>query len=102
MQTIGEVTAPGWLAPLVAGFSAACGCGCGGAAPLVATGGGGAVVPAGSRATRILVSPTAYSISVKPVSDRSPASVRITAASGAGGGRRPPILTAGPRPVPPR
>src|SRR5207253_10974163 len=100
MPTIGEVTVPGWLAPLVAGFSAAYGCGCGGAAPLVATG-GGAVVPAGSRATRILVSPTAYSISVKPVSDRSPASVRMTAASGAGGGRRPPILTARPRPVPP-
>ena len=27
MPTIGEVTMPGWLAPLVAGFSAACGCG---------------------------------------------------------------------------
>src|SRR5438477_10333559 len=97
MPTIGEVTAPGWLAPLVAGFSAAWGCG--GAAPFVMTGAGGAVVPADSRATRILVSPTAYSISVKPVSDRSPASVRITAASGAGGGRRPPILTARPRSV---
>jgi hypothetical protein len=57
MPTSGEVTVPGWMTPLVAGFSGTC-CG-GGAAPFVASG-AGTVVLAGSRATRIRVSPTAY------------------------------------------
>src|SRR3981081_2495697 len=97
MPTIGEVTAPGWPAPLVAALSGAGCSGCG-VGPLVAAGIGAGAAPAGPRATRIRVSPTAYSISVRPVSAKSPASVRITAASGAGGGGRAPDCPPGTPP----